>query len=179
MSSVTGRVQAQPHVAKPRVLGLTPREADRVTRVSRRTATSVFQAQVEPYEAGQQARTQAARRLPDFEAREQAVADYIQADPDLDARYRRMFKADPLAAMEWAYLSHNLATTPPPPPPRISAAPPVAPAALPQAAGGSRQSPMAENAEELEKARQYALTFGDPKPWLRLRLKGIIPEPAA
>ena len=42
MSSVTGRVQAQPQVAKPRVLGLTPREADRVTRVSRRTAAVII-----------------------------------------------------------------------------------------------------------------------------------------
>lgn len=42
MSSVSGRVQAQPRVARPRVLGLTPREADRVTRVSRRTAAVVI-----------------------------------------------------------------------------------------------------------------------------------------
>ena len=157
--------------------GIPPAALERfVERVAQRTATNVYREQAAPYEAGQQARMQAAKRLPDFESREQAVADFIQADPALDARYRRMFQADPLAAMEWAYLSHNLATAPPAPPVRQSAAPPVAPAALPQAAAGARQVPQAADAGEMEAARQYALTYGDSKPWLRLRLRGILPE---
>ena len=149
-----------------------------VQRVVQREAAKVFQAQVAPWVAGQQARAAAAQRLPDFDAREQQVADFIQASPELDVRYRRMFQADPLAAMEWAYFQHSLtvSSSAPAPPVRQSAAPPVAPAALPQPVGTARQAPPAATAEEMEKARQYALTYGDPMPWLRMRLRGILPE---
>src|SRR3954469_13186713 len=42
MAGVSGRVHAQPRVAKPRVLGLTPKDADRVTLASRRTAAGLI-----------------------------------------------------------------------------------------------------------------------------------------
>ena len=161
--------------------GVPPQALERfVERVAQRAADQVYRSRVEPREVAQQAHDEAARRHPDFLAREQQVADFIQASPELDARYRRMIQADPLAAMEWAYFQHGLTLAPPAPPPRQSAVPPVAPAALPQAAVGARQAaPEAVNAEEEEAARQYALTYGDPTRWLRLRLKGVIPNVGA
>lgn len=43
----------------------------------------------------------------DYTKYEADVANFLQADPDRNARYQRLFNEDPAGAMEWAFLSYG------------------------------------------------------------------------
>lgn len=151
-----------------------------VQRTAREAAIPAAQEQVMPIVAGSQARAVAARTLPNFDNRENLVADFIQGTPELDIRYRRMFQADPLGAMEWAFAQYDRFNPPgpmPPTPPTLPRQAPSSPspAALPAPSAPGRSVPK-QSEEELERAREYARIFGDPTQFLRLRLKNIHPE---
>lgn len=58
----------------------------------------------QPIAQGFQARNELLGQYPDYQKFEADVASYVNADPDLSQRYQRMFKSDPAAAMDYAFL---------------------------------------------------------------------------
>lgn len=59
---------------------------------------------LQPLADGMQARQSIVGRHPDYVQFEHDVAAFIATDPDLAGRYPKLFKADPVAAMEYAFL---------------------------------------------------------------------------
>lgn len=124
----------------------------------------------------QQARSAVARQYPDFIQKAQSIADFVDSDTSLTERYSRLYETDPATAMEWAYLRYRDAN---PAPKRQSAAENPVTGALPAGQGtGERQPGAADQAyrEELAKAREYYKTYKDPMPYVRARMRGLIPD---
>lgn len=65
---------------------------------------SRLEAKLAPIARGMQARQQLVGNHPDYAQYETDVANFIAADPDLSARYPKLFDADPAGAMEYAFL---------------------------------------------------------------------------
>jgi len=70
----------------------------------RSVATEVFGEVLEPVNRAYQARPKLLASYPDYNKFESEVAQFVQNDPDLSQTYQRMFQADPVGAMELAYL---------------------------------------------------------------------------
>ena len=66
-------------------------------------------ARLNPIFEQQRARQQVSQVYPDFDKREDEVAQWLSQDRDLASRYGRMFQADPAGAMEWAMASYERA----------------------------------------------------------------------
>ena len=63
--------------------------------------------EITPLVQGAQARNTMMASYPDYQKFEADVAKAMEADPDFAQRYQRMFKADPEAALEFAFLKYS------------------------------------------------------------------------
>jgi hypothetical protein len=73
----------------------------------RSVATEVFGQALEPVTRAYQARPKLMASYPDYNKFEAEVAQFVQNDPELSQSYQRMFQADPVGAMELAYLKYG------------------------------------------------------------------------
>lgn len=129
-----------------------------------------FQQAFAPMVQGMSARTNVARRYPDFETQAPKISEHIGSDPSLTERYNRMSQSDPEMAMEWAYLEYARSAKP------QTAAESPTNGALPKGGPAQRVVPGQDNREELARARQYYEVMKDPRPYLRARFKDMIPD---
>lgn len=127
-----------------------------------------------PIAAGMRAKQVVAQEFPEYVTAESEVARFLGERPDLNNRFLGLFQTDPVAATEWAYLRYRNEV----PGQRSSAADEAgkAAAALPGAPAGGRSIPPENPTERLNDALQYYRTYGDERPVVHERLKGLIPD---
>lgn len=174
------QAQSQPQRPDPLSVledyGIPPQAVGQAIReVARAEAAAMFETAMAPLAAGVQARGTVMQQFPDFAQREPEIAGFIRSDPVLSQRYDRLSQTDPQAAMEWAYLQHSRVLGQRP---RTPAAQPVTPALMPASSSVSerKQPENADGAERLQRAMDYYNVYRDPQPYVRERLKGLIPD---
>lgn len=132
---------------------------------------------LEPLTNGMQARGRIVSDHPDYAQFENDVASFIANDADLSSRYPKMFEADPVGAMEYAFLKFGDS--------RRRAAPAGTPvvgnptdAQIPSSrAGEGRRAP--DGAQELRDAFERFQKTGsskDAEAYARIRLRGVIKD---
>jgi len=145
---------------------------------AQKIAASEVQRAMAPMQEGFRARNEIENSYPGFVRAEKSVAEFIRRDPSLTEKFTRLYSGDQAAAMEWAFLKYQQAN-----PgataresaadnPLTGAAPPSGGASSPSRADTSGQS----RAEALDKAQRYYTVSKDPTPYLRTRLKDVIPD---
>lgn len=77
---------------------------DAVREGIREEAQALVQQAFQPIMQGFQARTTLLGQYPEYQKFEADVAGFIQADPQLNQTYQRMYQADPVGAFEYAFL---------------------------------------------------------------------------
>lgn len=135
----------------------------------RQEFTQLFQ----PIAAGLQARPVLMSEYPDYSQFESQVAQFVQSDPMLSQRYQQMFQADPIGAMEFAFLKygeHRRREQPTPNEPDPTAA------QIPTQRSGDSRNPGNAEADNLQRAWEHYQKTGDPQPYARLRLRQSIPD---
>lgn len=133
-----------------------------------------------PLARGVEARTKILSDYPDYNKFEADVAQFIQSDPDLNARYLRMFNADPAGAMELAILKFSEAKRRTSPTQNAPDSQQSADAAIPtQRAGEARRAPQTTNSAEVEDAWQEYKRTGSKtaaERFARARLRNVISD---
>lgn len=132
----------------------------------------------EPLTNGMQARGKIVTEHPDYAQFENDVAQFIATDPDLSTRYPRMFEADPVGAMEYAFLKFGDSrrrTAQPAGDGRIGN---PADAQIPSSrAGEGRRAP--DGSQELQEAYEQFQKTGsskDAQRYAKLRLRTVIKD---
>ena len=116
---------------------------------------------------------------PDYQKYEADVANFVNADPDFSQRYARMFSADPVAAMELAFLKFGESKRKGAPPPQAPNAQEMADASLPGGrAGDSRRTEQSAEGEIDEAFRRYQKSGSqqDAEAYAKLRIRQSIPD---
>lgn len=130
-----------------------------------------------PIANGMQARGRLVSERPDYVQFEQDVARFIETDPDLSARYPKMFEADPAGAMEYAFLKFGDSRRREAPAPMETMGNPVD-ASIPSSRGGeSRRVP--DQSQELQTAFERYQKSGSPRDaeaYAKLRLRRVVSD---
>jgi hypothetical protein len=132
-----------------------------------------------PLAAGFQARGRVLNSYPDYTKYEAEVAEYVNSDPEFSQRYAKMFSADPVGAMELAFLKFGETKRHQAPPPAAPNAQEMADASLPgERAGESRRSDDLDSQvrdayEQMQKSGNEA-SFVER--FAKLRLRQAIPD---
>jgi hypothetical protein len=127
-----------------------------------------------PLAQGLQARTQLVSQYSDYNKYESDVAQFVNSDPDLQARYQRMFQHEPVGAMEYAYLKYGQTKRP---------------TENGQAQNGTRKEAMvpsgrssegkqspSDQDEALARTWERYQKTGDPTAYAKARLRQVIPD---
>lgn len=131
----------------------------------------VVQDALRPLAEGVNARQMIAGRHQDFGQFEGEIVQHLAANPDLKQRYDRLMGVDPGSAMELAYYSFKESRQ------RPSASEELKPqAGIPQSQASDRPGTATATTEDVQKAIEYAQQYKDPRPYLKLRLQGVIPD---
>ena len=132
-----------------------------------------------PIARGMNARTQVMTQYPDYTKFENDVNQYIQSDPQLSQTYGSMFNADPVGAIEYAFLkfgenqrrsgtqSSNGAGDKQE---KVNAQIPMG------RSNETRARQDAGGADQTAKAWEHFQKTGDPKPFAKMRLRQAIPD---
>ena len=132
-----------------------------------------------PLAEGFQARGRVLNEYPDYQKYEADVANFVNADPDFSQRYARMFSADPVAAMELAFLKFGESKRKGAPAPVAPNAQEMADASLPGGrAGDSRRTEQSAEGEIDEAFRRYQKSGSqqDAEAYAKLRIRQSIPD---
>jgi hypothetical protein len=131
-----------------------------------------------PLAEGFQARGRVLNEYPDYQKYEADVANFVNADPDFSQRYARMFSADPVAAMELAFLKFGESKRKSAPAPNAPNAQEMADASLPGGrAGDSRRTEQSGQNEIAEAFSRYQKSGSqqDAEAFAKLRIRQSIP----
>lgn len=165
----------QDHFAGFAEMGIAPDVIRTAVRAEARAiAREEAQNAVTPLTVGTAARSRVASRYEDFAKVEDQVANFVRSDRDTSERYAHMFGMDPEAAMEWAYMRFRMAH--PAETERVSAADNPSEGAITSQAAPPERKPEADTREEEQRGLAYFQKYRDPMPYVRARLKGIIPD---
>jgi hypothetical protein len=132
-----------------------------------------------PLAAGFQARGRVLNAYPDYNKYEAEVAEFVNSDPEFSQRYAKMFSADPVGAMELAFLKFGESKRHSAPAPAAPNAQEMADASLPgERAGESRRSDSSDQGaiEEAFKKYQQSGSQRDAEAFAKLRIKQVIPD---
>ena len=132
-----------------------------------------------PLAEGFQARGRVLNEYPDYQKYEDDVANFINADPDFSQRYARMFSADPVAAMELAFLKFGESKRKSAPSPKSPNAQEMADASLPGERTGESRRSVPQNQQDVDSAwknYQKSGSKADAEAFARARLKDVIKE---
>jgi hypothetical protein len=132
-----------------------------------------------PLAEGFQARGRVLNEYPDYQKYEADVANFVNADPDFSQRYARMFSADPVAAMELAFLKFGEAKRKVAPTPTAPNAQEMAEASLPGGrAGDSRMTELSGQGEIEEAFKRYQASGSqrDAEAFAKLRIRQSISD---
>ena len=132
-----------------------------------------------PLAEGFQARGRVLNEYPDYQKYEADVANFVNADPDFSQRYAKMFAADPVGAMELAFLKFGETKRKTTPPPKAPNAQEMADAALPSERQGETRPAVPDNQRNVEEAwkrYQKSGSKADAEAFARARLHDVIPE---
>ena len=132
-----------------------------------------------PLAEGFQARGRVLNEYPDYQKYEADVANFVNADPDFSQRYARMFSADPVAAMELAFLKFGESKRKGAPPPQAPNAQEMVDASLPGGrAGDSRRNESSDQGEIEEAFKRFQATGlqRDAEAFAKLRIRQAIPD---
>jgi hypothetical protein len=116
---------------------------------------------------------------PDYVTYEAEVNQFVQSDPEFSQRYARMFNADPVAAMELAFLKFGESRRKNVQPPAAPNAQEMVDASLPgERTGESRRAGEMGQSEVDEAYRKYQQsgTSQDAEAYAKLRLRQAIPD---
>jgi hypothetical protein len=133
--------------------------------------------EIQPVFQGAQARQTVAQDYPEFSKHEGELAQFVEANPQLKARYNRVYNADPEAALKWLFNEYMRGQSAP----RESAsgeaqAAARLDAALPGRVQPQRRSPGDFDTETYNKLREEALKTGDWSRALAFKLRSTIPD---
>jgi hypothetical protein len=136
------------------------------------------QAAFEPLARGAQARNSILSKYKDYGKYEADVAQFIESDPDLSQRYQKTFAADPLAAMEYAFLAYGEAKRQETPsngnsPQRQARMEAQIPSAR---QGDARTLPQTDQADLTSRTWEHYQKTGDPRAYAKARLRQVIGE---
>ena len=132
-----------------------------------------------PLAEGFQARGRVLNEYPDYQKYEADVANFVNADPDFSQRYARMFSADPVAAMELAFLKFGESKRKGAPAPVAPNAQEMADASLPGGrAGDSRRTEHSGQGAIDDAFRKYQASGSqqDAEAFAKLRIRQTIPD---
>lgn len=147
-----------------------PREALSEVGVPSDAIETLVQEQIqrafEPFIAAQNARSYAVQAFPDFDKFEQQVAEFIRTNPDRQARYTKLWAADPQGALEWAIQSYQRSKPQESPGERRDAGLPGS------STPGNRNVVQETVSEDLKKKFEFAQNTGDWTHYIKARLDG-------
>lgn len=132
-----------------------------------------------PLAEGFQARGRVLNEYPDYQKYEADVANFVNADPDFSQRYARMFAADPVGAMELAFLKFGEDKRKSTPSPKSPNAQEMADASLPGERTGESRRSVPQNQQDVDSAwknYQKSGSKADAEAFARARLKDVIKE---
>jgi hypothetical protein len=132
-----------------------------------------------PLARGFEARGRVLNDYPDYNKFEADVAQFVNSDPEFSQRYARMFSADPVAAMELAFLKFGESKRKSAPPATAPNPQEMADAALPgNRAGDTRRTGEGTNSDVDEAWANYQKTGSnrDAEAYAKARLKQAIPD---
>lgn len=140
--------------------------------------TNRVQKAFEPIANGMQARGRIVNDHPDYAQFENDVAQFIGSDPELSARYPKMFEADPVGAMEYAFLKFgDSRRRTNPGNGNVTVGNPVDAAIPSSRAGEGRRAP--DNSQQLQEAYERFQKSGrstDAAAYAKLRLRSVIKD---
>ena len=124
-----------------------------------------------------EARNQVISQYPDYNKFESEIAQFVQADPRLSDAYQRMFQVAPESAMEFALLKFGESRRKAHPGNGRTASDTRAEAALPSSRSGDSRAAMSnDGTESLRRAKEHYEKTGDPVPYVKARLRGVIKD---
>ena len=135
---------------------------------------------LQPLVNGFQARGRVLNEYPDYQKYEAEVAEYVNSDPEFSQRYTRMFNADPVGAMQLAFLKFGESKRKTAIAPKEQNAQEMADASLPGGRSGETRRPEnysnAGDIAEAWKNYQKSGSRADAETYARARLKNVISE---
>lgn len=137
---------------------------------------NAFQPIVKQLNGAQEARVKMlASYGPDYSKYESDVAQFIASDPDMSARYQRMFETDQAGAMDYAYLKYGESRRRAQPAQTTGSPEQVVEASIPTSRKGG--SPKGHNQEEtLSQAWDQFKKTGNPETYAKARLRTVIKD---
>jgi hypothetical protein len=147
--------------------------ADAMTEIIRREIQQAFT----PLTNGIQARGKMVSDHPDYVQFETEVSQFIANDPDLSARYPKMFEADPAGAMEYAFLKFGDSRRRANPATDSRIGNPTDAAIPSSRAGEGRRAPDGSQAlQEAYERYQRTGSSKDAQAYAKLRLHGVVKD---
>lgn len=143
-------------------------------------ARTLLRQELMPLQQGLNARGQLIAQYQDYNKYEADVAQYINSDPSLQQQYDMMFQANPVGAMEYAYLKYGdarrrqVGQDPQPKEPERQAA--AAQAQIPTQRGADSRNPQAGEQEDLSRAWEHYQKTKNPAAYVKARLRRVIPD---
>lgn len=131
----------------------------------------------EPIARGVQARGKVIAEYPDYNQFESEISAFINSDPELSQKYTKMFNADPLGAMEFAYLKYG-STKRQQAPVAGNGVPEQrrAEAQIPTTRAGDARNQSATNREPVRQGWEHFQKTGNPQAFFKARLREVIPD---
>lgn len=132
----------------------------------------------QPIARGLTARSRVLGEYPDYTKFEADVSQFINSDPNLAATYNNMFNADPVGAMEYAFLKfgETRRRTAPAETAKNGDKQSASHASIPSSrAPESRQAP-GQGEDMTSKAWEHFQKTGDSRPFAKTRLRQVIPD---
>jgi len=132
----------------------------------------------EPIARGAMARNSMLSSHPDYQKYEADVAQFINEDPSLSQSYQKLFAADPVSAMEFAFLKYGDVKRREHPngdstPQQIARSEAQIPSSR---AGDARTQPAAQQDERLNRTWEHYQKTGDPRAFAKARLSQAVSD---
>lgn len=133
----------------------------------------------QPITRGLTARSQVLGQYPDYTKFEADVANFINSDPNMQQAYNNMFNADPVGAMEYAFLKfgENRRRTQPADAAKNGDRQEAAHAKIPSGRSGESRKQQETGGDDVAaKAWEHYQKTNDPRPFAKARLRQAIPD---
>lgn len=146
------------------------------TDALREAVNEQIQQAFQPIARGLSARNQVLGRYPDYNKFEADVANFINSDQERQQTYNAMFNADPVGAMEYAFLKFGEQQRRATPPPQNGGDEGTkVQAKIPSSRTGESRNK--DQSEDLTgKAWEHFNKTGDPRAFAKARLRQVIPD---